>query len=199
MLNNHKSASSADAPIKRKLSIQRTILKTLLKKGVTPVDSVKKEVEETIINDQMISSKASYAIARSIKNLLGDGLVEAFNSEHKQYLRLTKDGRQKMNNLALECEATLVSTAWDGYWRIILLDLPENRKSEREALRYLLKKAGFICLKNSVWISMYPYENLFTNIKKDLNLSTELIIIVTDKIDKETEKEFISLCQNKKE
>lgn len=183
----------------KKPSIQRTILKTLFKKGVTPIDSIKKEVEGAIQNAPRVDNKASYAIARSIKNLLGDGLVESFNSDHKQYLRLTKDGRQKMNNLALECEATLVSTAWDGYWRIILLDLPENRKSEREALRYLLKKAGFICLKNSVWISMYPYENLFTNIKKDLNLSTELIIIVTDKIDKKTEYEFLSLCGTKKE
>ena len=76
---------------------------------------------------------------------------------------------------------------------MILLDLPEDRKSEREALRYLLKKAGFMCIKNSVWISMYPYENLFTNIKKDLGLTTEMMIVVTDKIDKETEEEFLKL------
>jgi DNA-binding transcriptional regulator PaaX len=76
---------------------------------------------------------------------------------------------------------------------MILLDLPENRKSEREALRYLLKKAGFVCVKNSVWISMLPFENLFINLKKDLGLSTELMIVVTDKIDKETEQEFLKL------
>lgn len=179
----------------KKPSIQRSILKTLSKKGVTPVEYIKKDVKEAIIGQSEADNKTGYAIARSIKNLLSDGLVEAFNSEHKQYLRLTKEGKQKMNNIALDCEASLVSTKWDGYWRIILLDIPEERKSEREALRYLLKKAGFACLKNSVWISMYPFEHLFTNIKKDLNLSTELIIIVTDKIDEETEKEFISCIQ----
>ena len=179
----------------KKPSIQRTILKTLSKKGVTPVDSIKKDVEDAILSQSEASNKTGYAIARSIKNLLGEGLVEAFNSERNQYLRLTKEGKQKMNNIALECESSLVSTTWDGYWRIILLDIPEERKNEREALRYLLKKAGFACLKNSVWISMYPFEHLFTNIKKDLNLSTELIIIVTDKIDEETEKEFLKLCK----
>jgi len=179
----------------KKPSIQKVILKTLSKKGVTPVDYVKKDVEEVLVGQSEADTKTGYAIARSIKNLLGDGLVEAFNSEHKQYLRLTKEGKQKINNIALECESSLVSTKWDGYWRIILLDIPEERKSEREALRYLLKKAGFACLKNSVWISMYPFEHLFTNIKKDLNLSTELIIIVTDKIDEETEKEFFNLCK----
>jgi len=178
----------------KKPSIQRTILKTLSKKGVTLVDAVRKDVSEALTSNQETSNKANYAVNRSIKNLLDDGLVEAFNSDHNQYLRLTKEGKQKLNNIALECEASLVSTSWDGFWRIILLDIPEERKNEREALRYLLKKAGFACLKNSVWISMYPFEHLFTNIKKDLNLSTELIIIVTDKIDEETEKEFLSLC-----
>ena len=182
----------------KKPSIQRTILKTLSKKGVTSVDDVKENVSESILSNKALN-KANYAITRSIKNLLADGLVEAFSSEHKQYLRLTREGKQKLNNIALDCEESLVSTSWDGYWRIILLDIPEERKNEREALRYLLKKAGFACLKNSVWISMYPFEHLFTNIKNDLGLTTELIIMVTDKIDKETEQEFFALCANKKE
>ena len=176
----------------KKPGIQRAILKTLSNKRVIPVDSIKKDVLEAISGEFEADNKTNYAIARSIKNLLSDGLVEAFSSEHNQFIRLTKEGKQKLNNIALECESTLVSTTWDGYWRIIILDLPEERKSEREALRYLLKKAGFICIKNSVWISIYPYENLFINIKKDLNLSSEMMIIVTDKLDNETEKEFIS-------
>jgi hypothetical protein len=71
------------------------------------------------------------------------------------------------------------------------LDMPEDRKSEREALRYLLKKANFICVKNTVWISPYPYEHLFTNIKKDLGIGNELMIIVTDKLDSETNLAFL--------
>ena len=180
----------------KKPSIQKAILKTLSNKRVIPVDSIKKDVSEVILGESTADIKTNYAIARSIKNLLGDGLVEAFSSDHNEYLRLTKEGKQRLNNIALECESTLVSTSWDGYWRIIILDLPEERKSEREALRYLLKKAGFICIKNSVWISMYPYENLFINIKNDLNLSSEMMIIVTDKLDKETEKEFLKLLKN---
>lgn len=174
----------------KKPSIQKAILKTLSNKRVIPVESIKKDVVEIILGEPKADNKTNYAIARSIKNLLSDGLIEAFNSDRNQYLRLTKEGKQRFNNITLLCESTLVSTKWDGYWRIIILDLPEERKNEREALRYLLKKAGFICIKNSVWISMYPYEHLFINIKNDLNLSSEMMIIVTDKIDKETEKEF---------
>lgn len=176
----------------KKPSIQKAILKTLSTKKVVSADSVKENVIKSTTYDK--NNKTNYAISRSIKNLLSDGLIEVFESERSQYFRLTNEGKQKLNNINLECESSLVSTKWDGFWRIIIIDLPEERKNEREALRYLLKKAGFICVKNSVWISMYPFEHLFTNIKKDLNLSSEMMIMVTDKIDEETEKEFFNLC-----
>lgn len=186
MINNDKkSASSADAPIRR-TNISKTILKKLIGKKALSFDN---------LHDGTKENKEKYAISRSIKNLTSDGLIECFNSEHKQYFRLTENGKKKLNQMSLDSESSLVSTTWDGLWRIIILDLPEERKSEREALRYLLKKAGFICAKNSVWVSVYPYEYLFSNIKKDLNLTTEMMIIVTDKIDEETEKEFLSMCK----
>ena len=132
--------------------------------------------------------KMNYALTRSLKGLKEAGLVEEVSSPWHEYARLTKEGKKKVHSLELENETTLVNTAWDGFWRIILLDLPESRKNERESLRYLLKKAGFVCLKNSAWISPFPYEHLFTNIKKDLGLTTEMMIIVTEFIDEESKK-----------
>ncbi len=129
-----------------------------------------------------------YAVTRSIKGLKEAGLIEQIPSGQNEYARLTKEGKKKMHSLQLDSDTTLVNTSWDGFWRIILLDLPEERKSERESLRYLLKKAGFVCLKNSAWISPFPFEHLFTNIKKDLGLTTEMMIIVTEHIDEESKK-----------
>ena len=89
-----------------------------------------------------------------------------------------------------------IPATWDNKWRIVLIDLSEERKSEREALRYLLKKAGFAMVKNSVWVSPYPFEHLLTNIKNDLGLSTELMIIVTENLDTETENSFLKMFKN---
>jgi len=137
-------------------------------------------------NTEDVESK--YAITRSLKGLRDAGMIEQIPSSQNEYARLTKEGKKKVHSLELDSETTLVNTSWDGFWRIILLDLPENRKSERESLRYLLKKAGFVCLKNSAWISPFPFEHLFTNIKKDLGLTTEMMIIVTEFIDEESKK-----------
>ena len=130
----------------------------------------------------------TYAVTRSIKNLTELGLIETLEGGQNDYARITQKGRQKLASLKLDNKQTLSNPTWDGKWRIILLDLPETRKAEREALRYLLKKAGFICLKNSAYVSPYPFEFLFQNMKKDFGLTTELMIIITETIDPETDE-----------
>jgi len=161
----------------------KKILKILGEKSAISLPELTKRV-----NVKECSQNSKYAVTRSLKGLRDAGLIEQIPSPQNEYARLTKEGRKKMHSLELESDTTLVNTSWDGFWRIILLDLPENRKSERESLRYLLKKAGFMCLKNSAWISPFPFEHLFMNIKKDLGLTTEMMIIVTEFIDEESKK-----------
>ena len=161
-------------------SYSKKILKKLSEKPAIPVENFKEK-----------DPKTSYAITRALKNLVGGGYAEIHKSERQNYAKLTPKGKIKLDSLRLECEDVLVSTTWDGLWRIIILDLPEERKNERESLRYLLKKANFVCVKNTVWISPLPYEHLFTNIKKDLSLSTEMMIIVTNNLDEETNLAFL--------
>ena len=158
-------------------SYSKKILKILAEKKAVTVPS---------LHDDLGDDK--YAITRSLKGLKEAGFIESIYSGQNDYARLTKEGKKKIHSLELGSDTMLVNTSWDGFWRIILLDLPESRKSERESLRYLLKKAGFVCLKNSAWISPYPFEHLFINIKKDLGLTTEMMIIVTEFVDEETKK-----------
>ncbi|MCF7833850.1 MAG: hypothetical protein K9L98_02735 [Candidatus Pacebacteria bacterium] len=136
-------------------------------------------------------SKAKYALTRSVKNMIEGGLAEIHKSTNQTFLKITPKGKAKLNCLKLEGKDALVSNSWDGMWRIIILDMPETRKNERDSLRYILKKANFVCIKNTVWVSPFPYEHLFYNLKKDLGLSTELIIIVTNKVDDDTAKNFL--------
>jgi DNA-binding transcriptional regulator PaaX len=176
-----------------KNQFSKKILKILGEKPATSVPEIAEKLHLEALPPS--DRKHVYALSRSLKGLEESGFIESLHGEHHDYARLTKEGRKRSNIIKLEAENTLLDTTWDGFWRIILLDLPEDRKSEREALRYLLKKAGFVCVKNSVWISMYPFEHLFNNIKKDLDLTTELIIIVTNNLDEATEIEFLNLIR----
>ena len=168
----------------------KKLLKILGGQRVVSEDDLRQRAQEGADVD---TTTQKYAVNRSLRNLAEAGLVERLESDQQGYVRLTDAGKQKLRALQLDPEGALVSTEWDGFWRIVMLDLPENRKQEREALRYLLKKAGFTAIKNSVWVSPHPLEHLFTGIKADLGLSTELMIFVTDKVDKDTEKELMKV------
>jgi DNA-binding transcriptional regulator PaaX len=172
-----------------KPQFSKKILKILGEKSAVSVPEL---IERMTLNaphpDPLLERREGNAIRRSIKGLQDAGLVENVHSGQNSYARLTKDGKRKANQFKLDDDTTLLNPNWDGCWRIVLLDIPEERKSEREALRYLLKKANFLCLKNSVWVSPYPFEHLFENIKADLGLTTELMILVTKKLDDITEQ-----------
>lgn len=165
----------------RKAKIQEKILDRI---------AGKKAVNREIFAEEETSAD-KYAISRSLKNLAESGFIEEIFTERSSFLRLTPEGRQKLRNIKLSTPTNLVDTRWDGFWRLVMLDFPESRKSERDSLRYLLKKAGFFCMKNSVWISPLPLEHLFMNIKQDLGLHDEIMIVVTQHIDPVTEKSLL--------
>jgi DNA-binding transcriptional regulator PaaX len=161
----------------RKAKIQEEILEKLAGKKALNRQNLTPE-----------ASKDRYAVTRSLKNLSEAGLVEEILTTQSSFLRLTPEGRQKLRSIKLSNPTSLVDTRWDGFWRMVILDIPESRKSERDSIRYILKKAGFVCMKNSVWITPYPFEHLFMNIKTDMNLHDEIMIVVTQHIDPVTEK-----------
>lgn len=172
----------------KKNNPQSAILRALSRKKAMSLDNLKEEAENSLSGDFRGKSKPSYAINRTIKAMIDTGLAEVLTTGKTDFLRITASGKEKLYRDELSGTSMPITHSWDGKWRMIILDLPEERKSERDALRYLLKKAGFSILKNSVWVSPFPFEQFFSNIKKDLGLSTEMIIVVTSLLDKETEE-----------
>ncbi|MCA9352569.1 hypothetical protein KC901_00090, partial [Patescibacteria group bacterium] len=79
------------------------------------------------------------------------------------------------------------------------VDIPESRKKDQDAIRYILKKAQFVQIKSSLWISPYPLEHLMINMKKDMGLEEEIMVMVTNKLDPMTEQILINKFATKKE
>lgn len=189
-----------------KKSIQEIILNFLSNKKALKQKKLSGRVElfiEESDHDYCGKTKPKYAISRAIKNMVGSNIIEEHETDFSSFLSLTKTGRNKLRNIKLSSQQHLVSTNWDGYWRIIIIDITEDRKSERDALRYLLKKAQFVQIKNSMWVSPFPMEHIMISMKEDMNLNEEIMVFVTDKLDSKTEQllqeKFTENCQLKKE
>ena len=65
--------------------------------------------------------------------------------------RLTRKGR--LHVLGGRDPQVQWSRKWDGYWRLVLFDVPNTQNSHRKQLRRYLHGKGFGCLQDSVWIT----------------------------------------------
>lgn len=87
-----------------------------------------------------------------------DGTISVYISkEGEKYALFGKVKELKINKLKI----------WDGFWRMIIFDIPEDKKRARDALAKKLKELGFYTLQKSVFV--FPYE-----CKKEIDFITDL-------------------------
>ena len=69
---------------------------------------------------------------------------------------ITREGKRALHMLYQHSsEQTRSAKQWDGMWRVIAYDFPEEERSARNSLRYILERAQFKQIQKSVWISPY--------------------------------------------
>lgn len=84
------------------------------------------------------------------------GLIDIQTVNHQIYISLTKEGRKKAGIFQIDKLKIARPKRWDRKWRLLMFDVPQERKISREALRGKLKELGFLPLQKSVWV--YPFE-----------------------------------------
>lgn len=74
---------------------------------------------------------------------------------------------------------------WDGKWRIVMFDIPEKKRSERNWLRFQLLAFGYKPLQKSVFIGQNPFDEDFYKELLDRNLNQWVRLITVGEIDDE--------------
>jgi len=100
-------------------------------------------------------------VRKAIYRLKGSGyILAARNQSGKTIITLTEKA------LAY-ARGRLTSRAprqhWDGWWRLVMFDVPEDARDLRDHLRYALHTLGFRMLQESVWI--HPHD-VFDELEK---------------------------------
>ena len=91
-------------------------------------------------------------IERAVDKIHQNGLVSL--KGNKYYL--TSKGFIILNKYKIKKIDILKPKKWDGYFRIIMFDIPEEKKYARDALNKKLRSLNFLTLQKSVFI--YPHE-----------------------------------------
>jgi len=107
--------------------------------------------------------------------------------ETKNGWELTPKGRIEIIKIILWKK--LENKKWDGKWRVIIFDIPEMNRRDRDFLRRELKWISFLELQKSVWIFPYNMEREIMALLKlwKLEFQGDIRLLVVEKITGEEE------------
>lgn len=88
---------------------------------------------------------------------------------------ITRRGASKLKRLRL---TPLVQRQnWDAKWRMVIYDIPEEYRKERDLVRRLIKQLGFRQLQQSVWVHPLPCLNEFEVIRNAYGINNHLLLL----------------------
>ncbi|MDP3792861.1 MAG: hypothetical protein Q8Q89_03995 [bacterium] len=125
-----------------------------------------------------------------ISRLCATGLIR---KDYNKIIALTDKGKGYALPAFIEVESHLynlqnkINKKWDRSWRIILFDIPENRRGYRDYLRKILKEVGFREFQKSIWIFPFPVPPFLKQLLLEENLKPHVRLITTKFIDNDSD------------
>ncbi|HDZ85162.1 MAG TPA: CRISPR-associated endonuclease Cas2 [Candidatus Moranbacteria bacterium] len=148
---NNKKKRKIRSPLKRKALL---LLMSGLALGLTHSSRTQKYIFKNLVREwKNIDRQYLYRIIHDFKY---ERLVDYRESKDGTVkIVLTEKGRNKALSFKIDEMKIKKPMRWDKKWRVVMFDIPEKRRRERDAIREKLKNLGFHELQKSVFV--YPF------------------------------------------
>ncbi len=178
---------------KTKKDIKGVVLATLASAGelalnIITTDTLQLLRYQTLDEGRRLRYRTKTAAKRLIKN----GHAVWTEKEGQYYLRITDRGRKALAfeqaKVSLKNQKTDQKTSqvkWDGRWRMVIFDVPEQRRGVRKKLCALMCEVGFILLQKSVWVYPYDCEDFIALLKVELKIGKDVLYAIVDTIEQD--------------
>lgn len=121
-----------------------------------------------------------YDLRQKIYYLKKQGYINTFTENKEKYLELTPKGLNHIKKvMAYEIKINKPER-WDKKWRVIIFDVPEKMRNERDIFRRAIKNTGFIQIQKSVHV--YPFEcaQEISELSEKLGISEYVVIMISE-------------------
>jgi DNA-binding transcriptional regulator PaaX len=132
-------------------------------------------------------------LERRIARLQLKGLAERESPDEfspRRFLRLTEEGAAVARR-GLDDPASRWGRAWDGHWRLVLFDVPVERKSLRMQLWRFLRANRFGYLQNSAWVTPDSAETLRERLSSERVQAGSLILLQATPCGGESDRDIV--------
>lgn len=126
----------------------------------------------------------NWRVREALKRLESQELVTISENKNGEItVKFTKKGKARYLKYKLEEMQIPKPENWDGKWRIVIFDIPNNKKQARDALRRKLKELRFCQLQKSVFVHPYDCKNEIAFIKEIYEINRYVSLIEASYID----------------
>ena len=92
----------------------------------------------------------------AISRLNKKRLIELIEKNNELYIKITDGGKELIKRFDYDNLELPSPKVWDKKWRLVVFDIPDKKKRERQSFSRKLKDMGFYPMQESVFI--YPYD-----------------------------------------
>jgi len=172
---------------RRKDYVQRAVLATIGIAGMLAVAAVAPNTLQ-LLGKFGMNRRFNYQTRSVLSRLAAKGHVRFVEKDGKKRVEITAAGQRALD---LEVHTADVRAKrpkrWDKRWRLVMFDISEERKSDRDHLRRTMMEAGFLCFQDSVWIFPYDCEDFVTLLKIDMRLGNAVRYAIVEKLENDAE------------
>lgn len=132
--------------------------------------------------EQWEKAKKRGRLKSTIKRLENQELISWSEENGEVRLTLTERGKKKVLQYKIEDMKVNIPDKWDGFWRVIVFDIPEDQKTARDIFRDKLKDMGLQQLQKSVFLCRYDCKDQIDFLRHNLEISPHVHYIVAKEI-----------------
>lgn len=131
---------------------------------------------------------------KTIKQLKKQKLITIERKGNKQKVIITFKGKRRVLAFSLNYLKIPQPKNWDGKWRLVIFDIPDFLRNERNNFREILKNLGFYQLQKSIYVYPYPCQDEIDFVSAIFKVYPYLIYLEATKIEnEEVLKKFFGL------
>ncbi len=120
-------------------------------------------------------------LRQTLKRLQKKKLIEVVETKDGQVVKITENGLTRAMKYKLDEMKIKEQKSWDRKWRIVIFDIPDDKKRVRDEFRERLKQLGFFRLQESVFVHAFPCfdEVEFLRQIYEVNINVTYILAIT--------------------
>jgi len=134
-------------------------------------------------------------IDERIKYLRRIGYIKTFVENKERFVELVPRGFKKIKKINRKLKIVR-PRIWDKKIRVVIFDIPEKYRSDRDVFRHELKNLSFLQIQKSVYAFPFPCTDEITELSKRLGIEKYVTVMIADVIQGE-EKIIDKLIQRK--